>query len=119
MCDDSSAFPWFKTILDVLFFYQKKPSFREELAMSLGTIDYRCANRRFWLSAHDCQVPTPNLNFSKPRSRTENSDFWSRMTQQLLGRLKSTIPNLQMYSPRKANSEKLGLGITIQAGQFF
>jgi methionyl-tRNA synthetase len=24
-----------------------------------GTIDYRFDNRRFWLSAHDCQVPTP------------------------------------------------------------
>jgi hypothetical protein len=22
------------------------------------TIDYRCDNRRFWLSAHHCQVPT-------------------------------------------------------------
>jgi hypothetical protein len=29
----------------------------------------------------------------------------------LLGRLKSTIPNLQIYLPKKANSEKLGLGI--------
>ncbi len=23
------------------------------------TIDYRCYNWRFWLSSHDCQVPTP------------------------------------------------------------
>jgi hypothetical protein len=23
------------------------------------TIDYRCDNRRFWLSAHNCQIPTP------------------------------------------------------------
>jgi hypothetical protein len=22
-------------------------------------IDYRCDNRRFWFSAHNCQVPTP------------------------------------------------------------
>jgi hypothetical protein len=29
----------------------------------------------------------------------------------LLGRLKSTIPNLQIYSLKMANSEKLGLGI--------
>jgi hypothetical protein len=29
----------------------------------------------------------------------------------LLGRLKSTIPNLQIYLPIKANSENLGLGI--------
>jgi hypothetical protein len=27
----------------------------------------------------------------------------------LLGRLKSTIPNLQIYLPKKENSEKLGL----------
>jgi hypothetical protein len=24
-----------------------------------GPIDYRLDNRRFWLSAHNCQVPTP------------------------------------------------------------
>jgi hypothetical protein len=29
----------------------------------------------------------------------------------LLGRLKSTIPNLKIYLPKKANSEMLGLGI--------
>ncbi len=29
----------------------------------------------------------------------------------MLGRLKSTIPNLQIYLPKKANCEKLGLGI--------
>jgi hypothetical protein len=29
----------------------------------------------------------------------------------MLGRLKFTIPNLQIYLPKKANSEKLGLGI--------
>ncbi len=23
------------------------------------SIDYRCDNRHFWLSAHNCQVPTP------------------------------------------------------------
>ncbi len=72
-------------------------------------IDFRCDNRRFWSSAHNCQVPTPN--FSKPWTRTANSDFWSWVTYQLLGRLKSTIPNLQIYPPKKANSEKLGLGI--------
>ncbi len=26
---------------------------------SVCGIDYRCDNRRFWLSAHNCQVPTP------------------------------------------------------------
>jgi hypothetical protein len=25
----------------------------------IPTIDYRRDNRRFWLSAHNCQVPTP------------------------------------------------------------
>ncbi len=25
----------------------------------LCTVDYGCDNKRFWLSAHDCQVPTP------------------------------------------------------------
>ncbi len=29
----------------------------------------------------------------------------------MLGRLKSTIPILQIYLPKKANTEKLGLGI--------
>jgi hypothetical protein len=29
----------------------------------------------------------------------------------LLGRLKSTIPYLQIHLPKKANYEKLGLGI--------
>jgi hypothetical protein len=56
-------------------------------------------------------LSSPNPNFSKPRTRTENSDFWSWLTHQLFGRLKSTIPNLQIYLPTKANSEKLGLGI--------
>ncbi len=57
------------------------------------------------------QFSSPNPNFSKPRRRTANSDFWSRLTHQLLGRLKSTIPNLQIHLPKKANFEKLGLGI--------
>jgi hypothetical protein len=50
-------------------------------------------------------------NFLKPRTITANSDFQSSLTHPLLGRLKSTIPNLQIYLPKKANSEKLGLGI--------
>ncbi len=58
------------------------------------------------------QLSSPNPNFSKSRTRTANSDFWSWLTHQLLGRLKSTTPNLQIYLPKKkANSEKLGLGI--------
>jgi hypothetical protein len=27
----------------------------------IQVIDYRCDNRRFWLSAHNRQVPTPTL----------------------------------------------------------
>ncbi len=57
------------------------------------------------------QLSSPNPNFSGPRTRTTKSDSWSLLTHQLLGRLKFTIPNLQIYSPKKANSEKLGLGI--------
>jgi hypothetical protein len=32
-------------------------TFRNQLVVE--AIDYRCDDRRFWLSAHDCQVPTP------------------------------------------------------------
>jgi hypothetical protein len=32
----------------------------QDIAMDCAKItDYKCDNRRFWLSAHDCQVPTP------------------------------------------------------------
>ncbi len=34
----------------------------------IGSIDYRCDNKRFWLSAHNCQAPTPtsqNLEFEQ------------------------------------------------------
>jgi hypothetical protein len=54
------------------------------------------------------QPRTPNTG---PRSITANLDVWGRLTRQLLGRLKSTIPNQEIYSPKRANSEKLGLGI--------
>jgi hypothetical protein len=27
--------------------------------VSSTAIDYRCDNRHFWLSAHNCQIPTP------------------------------------------------------------
>jgi hypothetical protein len=65
----------------------------------IGIIDYRCDNRRFWLSAHNCQVPAPtsqNLELEQ-----QIRIFWSRLTHQLLGRLKSTIPNLQIYLLKK------------------
>ncbi len=72
-------------------------------------LDYRCDNRSFCLSAHDCQVPTPTSQ--NLATRTTNSDSWSRLTHQFLGRLKPTIPNPQIYLPKKANSEKLGEGM--------
>jgi hypothetical protein len=28
-----------------------------------SSIDYRCKNKRFWLSAHNCQVPTPTPQY--------------------------------------------------------
>jgi hypothetical protein len=39
------------------------------------TIDYRCDNRCFRLSANDCQVPTPTSH--NLEVETANSDFWS------------------------------------------
>jgi hypothetical protein len=36
-------------------------------------IDYRCDNRRFWLSARNCQVPTPTSQ--NMAIRTAISDF--------------------------------------------
>ncbi len=60
------------------------------------------------------QLSSPNPNFSKPRTRTANSDFWSWLTHELLGRLKFTNPNLQIYLPKLANFEKLGLGFDNQ-----
>ncbi len=57
------------------------------------------------------QLSSANPNFSKPRTRTANLDFWSRLAHQLLERLKSTIPKLQFYLTKKASTEKLGLGI--------
>jgi hypothetical protein len=75
---------------------------------SVLTIDYRCDNRRYWLSsAH--KLSSSNLNFLKPRTTTANSDFWSWLTHQLLGRLKSTIPNLQIYALKKGKFWEVGV----------
>jgi hypothetical protein len=73
------------------------------------SVDHRCDDRRFCLSAHDCQVPTPT--YQNLATTTANLDLWSRLTHQFLGRLKSTIPNRQICLPKKVNSEKLRLGI--------
>ncbi len=46
------------------------------------------------------QPSSPHPNFSKPKTRTAaNLDFWSWLTYQLLGRLISTIPLLQILLP--------------------
>jgi hypothetical protein len=83
--------------------------------LGVYTIDYRCDNRRFWLSAHNCLVPTPTSQ--NLAARTANSDFWSRLTHQLFERLKSTIPNLQMYLPKKWRIlRSWGWGLTIHTG---
>ncbi len=69
------------------------------------TIDYRCDDSRFWLSAHDCQVPTStsqNLELEQQIrifiEQTNSSIAW-----------KMEIQN--SWATKKANSEKLGLGI--------
>jgi hypothetical protein len=73
--------------------------------------NHRLSMRQYAFLIIRPQLSSPNPNFSKPRTKTANSDFWSRLNHKLMGRLKSTIPNLQIYLPNKANSKKLGLGI--------
>jgi hypothetical protein len=63
------------------------------------------------------QLSSPNPNFSKLEQQFRI--FWSRLAHKLLGRLKSKIPDLQIYQPKKANSEKLGLGIDNPRSTFF
>ncbi len=38
---------------------KKLTKITSHLPLPGGLIDYRCNNRRFWLSAHNCQFPTP------------------------------------------------------------
>jgi hypothetical protein len=45
------------------------------VSQAVRSIDYRCDNRRFLVVR--AQLSSPNPNFSKPRTRTANSDFWS------------------------------------------
>jgi hypothetical protein len=56
------------------------------------------------------QLSSPNPNFSKPRIWATISDFWSRLTHELLGRLKFTIPNLQIYLPKIGEFWEVGVG---------
>jgi hypothetical protein len=55
-------------------------------------------------------MSSPNPNFSKPTTKTANSDFWNRLTHQLLGRLKSTIRYEQIYLPKKGKFSEVGVG---------
>ncbi len=89
----------------------------QPLRMKYAAIHYRCVNRRFSLSAHNCQVPTPTSQNLEVEQQIRI--FLSKPTHQLLGRLKSTIPNLQIYLPKKANSEKFGLVIDNQCRTAF
>ncbi len=57
---------------------------------------------------HNCQVPTP---ISQKLEFEQQIRFWNRLTHEFLGRLKFTIPNMQIYLPKMANSEKLGMGL--------
>ncbi len=45
-------------------------------------IDYRCDNRRFGLSTHNCQVPTPT--FQNLATRTTNLDLYCRLSLYLI-----------------------------------
>jgi hypothetical protein len=84
------------------------------------TIDNRCNDGRFWLSAHDCQVQTPtsqNLDVEQQIRIFEITisrityvsiclSIKSRLTHQLLERLKS----VDLFT-KKAKTEKLELGL--------
>ncbi len=76
--------------------------------------DYSCDNRRFWLSAPNCQVPTPTSQ--NLATRTANSDFWSGLTHQLLWRLKSTILICRSIYQKRRIVRSWVWGLTIHAG---
>jgi hypothetical protein len=138
-CDGSSESDDFPLCLSPLAGEEvRKLSMHESLEVfqlsNVGklNIDYRWNECRSRLSAHECQVPAPT--YQNLESRTANSDFWnneikdyqclragayvskSRLTHQLLGRLKSTIPNLQIYLPKRQILRSWGWGLTIHAG---
>ncbi len=72
-------------------------------------IDYRCDNRRFWLSAHDCQVPTPtsqNLELEQ-----QFRIFWADWLSNCLEDWNPQFLICRSIYQKKANPEKLGLGI--------
>jgi hypothetical protein len=74
-------------------------------------IDYRCDDGRFWLSAHNCQVPTQTSQNLELEQQIQI--FEANLTHQLLGRLKFTIPNLQIYLPKKQILRSCGWVLTM------
>jgi hypothetical protein len=63
--------------------------------------DYRCDNRRFWLSAHNCQVPTPisqNLEIEQ--------QIWilKQTNSPIAWKIEITIHNPQIYLPKMHDS---------------
>ncbi len=99
----------------------------------LSTIDYRWDEVRFWSSTHDSfqlqLLKTWNYNsefgFLKKRYQESqmspcfSSCIRSRLTHQLLGLLKSAIPNLWIYLPKRRILRSCGWGLTIHVGYFF
>ncbi len=83
-------------------------------ATLVSCIDYRCDNRRFRLSAHDCPVPTPTSQNLEVEQQIRF--FWSRPTRQLLGRLKSQFLICRSIHQKRQNLRSWGWGLTIHAG---
>jgi hypothetical protein len=48
-----------RTASDILWGDFSDTYFNNTLKVGVSSMDYRCHNRRFWLSAHNCQVPAP------------------------------------------------------------
>ncbi len=81
----------------------------------LGWVEHRLLMRQCAFLVVRPQSSRSNPNFSKPRTRTANSDFWSRLTHQLLERLKFTISNLQIYLPKRRILRSWRWGLTIHS----
>jgi hypothetical protein len=79
------------------------------MKISISGIDYRCDNKSFWLSAHNCQVPTPtsqNLELEQ-----QIRVFGAGLLTNCLEDWNSQFLICRSVYQKKANSEKLGLGI--------
>jgi ADP-heptose:LPS heptosyltransferase len=79
------------------------------ISAAVKIIDYRCENRRFWLSAHNYQVPTPTSQ--NPQLEQQIRIFGA---DKLINCLEDWNPQFlisRSIYQKKANCEKLGLGI--------